>query len=76
MKKVSLVLVVFFLTTLSGKLEANDICGDYGDACMEDCDTYYTGNTIWDGAGRLWCRAECETSEAFCRYGEFLVETF
>lgn len=76
MRKLSLVVIVFALSTYMGNADARDVCGDYGDACMEDCNTYYTGETAWDGAGRLWCRIECETSEALCRYGEFLVKTF
>ncbi|WP_421775476.1 hypothetical protein [Gracilimonas sp.] len=76
MKKLSIVIMAVILSSYTGSAEARDVCGDYGDACMEDCNTYYTGDTAWDGAGRLWCRAECEISEAFCRYGEFLVNTF
>lgn len=76
MKKLSLLIFALTISTYIGTADARDICSDYGDACMEDCNTYYTGDTAWDGAARLWCRAGCETSELLCRYGEFLVKTF
>lgn len=61
-----LMLVSIFLTVFAGPAYARDKCVDQADDCYERCDENWSGNTTWDGAGRVACKTGCALTEAAC----------
>lgn len=73
MKKLTLtlaVLVAFTTFPVSASL-ANE-CEEQADYCYSRCDKNWSGDTVFDGAGRTACKSGCALAEAGCVIASWL----
>lgn len=76
MKKLIVILFAGLLLNIADIESLDASCKEMRDACLEECNENWSGDTFFDGVGRFGCRAGCELSEGVCNVAEFVKELF